>query len=298
MSCGRTRAGRRKGHRGRQRFVEETTRTTPDLNTEYHRELVRSLDLALVPGEGKPGTVGALIDALVDYHSDAGTLGLFEPGDRFWRIAELGFEAVPALLGHLSDDRLTPAKMIGFNNFRPWNLRVGDVVGDLLDGLAAEELERGADGDNSGGGWRRRQQGYGVNKAAATAWWEKARKVGEETYLLDRVLPPPAAWAEKEFVNSHLLQIITAKYPKHLPALYRRVLEKRSDLQSWELAATIARGPFPAREKLDLFLAASRHRDPAHRLPALSALQDLDRKQFDARLIQTIDGFPKDVSAA
>jgi hypothetical protein len=275
--------------------LKDLARQDPMLETPYTRALLRSLDLALVPGKGKPGTVEALIDDLVDHDADAGTLGRFEPGDRYWRVVERGFDAVPALLEHLDDDRLTRAIMQGFNNFRPWHQRVKDVVGDILEGLAAEELDRAADGKSVGGGWLRRQQGYPITPDAGRAWWEKARKLGEEAYLLDRVLPPAAKEGKRAHVNAHLLRVISVKYPKHVPALYRTVLDKRPDLYSGELAEVLARSPVPAKDKLDLFLSAARHKDATHRLPAFHALKNLDKKKFDALLLATIEGFPTDV---
>src|SRR5438105_3583306 len=62
--------------------------------------------------------------------------------------AQMGFADVPALIEHLDDDRLTRSVMVGFNNLPTWNLRVRDVVSDLLQGLADYDL---------GKDWRRRQ---------------------------------------------------------------------------------------------------------------------------------------------
>jgi hypothetical protein len=268
----------------------------PDLDTETSRRLVKSLELALAPSKAKPGSVEALIDALVDYNAETGAMSGREPGDAFWRIAERGFDAVPALIEHLGDDRLTRATMVGFNNFRSWNMRVGDVVGDLLEGLAAEELARGTDDKDVGGGWLRRQQGWPVKKSAALVWWEKAQKQGEEAYLLARVLPPAPKDDERAIVNVHLLRVIAAKYPKHVPTLYRKVLNERPDLDSWSLAKALAGGAIPAKDKLELFVAGAEHKDYAHRLPALREIKKLDQKRFDAILLATIESFPKDVS--
>ncbi len=163
--------------------LKELIRQDKELDTESNRALLRSLDLALVPSKAKPGSIQAMIDDLVDYDADTGTMGFFRREDRYWRIARLGFDAVPALIEHLDDDRLTRARMIGFHNFGSWNLRVQDVVSDLLEDLA---------GQNVGRNWLRRQQGFAVQKAEAQKWWEQARKVGEETYLLDHVLPAKA----------------------------------------------------------------------------------------------------------
>jgi hypothetical protein len=146
-----------------------------------------------------------------------------------------------------------------------------------------------------GGDWLRRLQGYPVLPDAARAWWEKARKVGEEAYVLDRVLPPAVKDGKRAHVSAHLLRVISVKYPGHVPALYRTVLDDRPDLNSWGLAEALARSSVPAKEKLDLLLAGVRHKEPAHRVPALRALKDLDKRQFDALLLATIEGFPTDV---
>lgn len=277
--------------------LQELIRRDPMLNTEQNRALLKSLDLALVPSKARPGTVEALIDDLVDYDADAGTLGWFERSDQYWRLAELGFEAVPALISHLDDDRLTRAMMRGFNNFPSWHLRVNDVVGDLLEGLAAEKLDRGAEGKNVGGGWLRRQQGYPVTADAARTWWEKASKVGEETYLLDHVLPTRRDKTRAVPTSQHLLRVILAKYPKRIPDLYRVVLEKRSDLRSEALVEAFCLSKLPDKEKIDLFLLGAKHEQLDHRLPALRALNTLDQKQFTSLLLATIEGLPADVQA-
>ena len=57
----------------------------------------------------------------------------------------MGFDAVPYLIEHLDDDRLTRAMEGGFMAF-PRNVRVGDVVSDLLENLAGQDIggdERG-----------------------------------------------------------------------------------------------------------------------------------------------------------
>jgi hypothetical protein len=186
--------------------------------------------------------------------------------------------------------------MIGFNNFGSWHLRVRDVVGDLLEGLAADELMRGANGENVGRGWLRRQQGYPIAVAAASQWWERARKAGEERYLLDHILPAKKTnQSDHGQVSTHLLNVILAKYPKHVPSLYRTVLDERADLDSWVLTKAVLRCNLSNKEKLDLFLYAAKLENNTHRLPALHAIKDLDRKQFTELLLTIIEGFPRDV---
>jgi hypothetical protein len=259
-----------------------------ELQTKGNQSLLRSLELALVPSKAKPGSVEALIDDLVNYHARTGTIGVFlAKDDRFERIARLGFEAVPSLIEHLDDDRLTRGIMTGFNNFKPWNLRVRHLVSDLLQGLSGKEQGRD---------WLDRQKGGVVDKEQAKKWWEQASKVGEEAYLLSHVLPEKAEKENAQFPNTQQLTLIQAKYPKHIPALYKRVLEKQPYLESWPLAEVIEASKLSTKEQLDLFEPAILHAQSNHRLPALWAIKKLDKKRFDAHLLSMIEAFPKDVS--
>ncbi len=270
------------------------------LDSKYHQALIMSLELALVTSKAKPGSIESLIDDLVDYNADTEALGLYKPEARYWRIAKLGFDAVPELIEHLNDDRLTRARMLGFNNFRTWHLCVANIVGDLLEGLAGEELMRATDdGKEVGADWVRRQQGYRITtKAAALTWWEKARVVGEEKHLLDHVLPVRPAQpkdGDRRNISDHLLKVILAKYPKHIPTLYRKVLEERPELYSDTLVEAVLECNLTAKEKLNLFLLAAQHKDYQHRLYAIRAIKGLDQKQFDSIVLTTLEGLPKDV---
>jgi len=216
--------------------LKELMRRESKLDSRPARALLDSLELALVPSKAKPGTVEALIDALADDNGDAHPFGGQHRGRAYWQIAELGFDAVPALIAHLGDQRLTRAKSIGFNNVSDWHIRVGDCVGTLLESLATEELMRGADGVDVGGGGLRRSQGYAVTTAAAKAWWERARKIPEERYLLDRVFVRPER-AEGR-VDYHILVVIAASPPGRFP---------HSTTRSWRSTRGSRRMPLPKR---------------------------------------------------
>ena len=165
------------------------------------------------------------------------------------------------------------------------------MVGDLIEGLAAEKLMRGNDEMDVGGGWLVRLQGWPVKKSAARAWWEKAQKQGEEAYLVERVLPSAAKGDEQAAVNAHLLRVIAAKFPKSIPVVYKTVLEKYPNLDSTPLAAALTRCSLPVKDKLDFLLTAAKHEKYAHLLPAFRAIRELDQKRFAALLLATIEGF-------
>jgi hypothetical protein len=121
----------------------------PRLNSDGNLALLKSLEAALVPSKAKPGTVERLIDDLTEMCSTGRRHDEADP--RYSRLAQKGFAAVPALIEHLDDERLTRSVKQGFNNFPTWIMRVEDVVSDLLQELAGEEV---------GKDWLRRQKGW------------------------------------------------------------------------------------------------------------------------------------------
>src|SRR5262249_13925574 len=95
--------------------------------------------------------------------------------------------------------------------------------------------------------------------------------------------------------DHHQLRVLRAKYPRHIPELYRTVLDRRPELDSGALPWAVIRSKLPATEKLGLLQYAAGNEDNRHRLPAFWALKELDQKQFDALLLATIMAFPHDV---
>jgi len=264
--------------------LKTLVRRDPTRDTPETRALMRSLDLALVPGTAKAGTAEALVHALVDKH-----LGLMSsapaPDDPFWLLADRGFDAVPALIAALDDDRLTRARLSGRYLSVDYvaHLRVKHVVSDLIEGFATERLEREpADLPRDLG--LDRVHGHAVTRAAAEAWLAKARAAGEEEYLVAHVM--------SDSINSVPLRAIAAKYPHRLPDLYRTVLAQRTPFESAEVAAALARSAVPAPVKCDLFAAAATHAAPAHRRPALLALKTLDTKRFDNLILAEVEALP------
>lgn len=250
----------------------------PELNTEVNRALLKSLEAALVPSTAKPGSVEQLIDDLTEMCNTGRRYDEVDP--RYSRLAEMGFVAIPALIEHLADDRLTRSVRQGFDNFPTWNLRVKDVVSDLLQELAGEEL---------GKDWLDRQRGSTVEKADAQAWWDKARKDGEEAYVLSHVLPvgEKAAWPQRV-----MLGIIAKRYSQRLSKIYTTILDERPNIESWPVADAVARSSLPNATKRELFLHASHNKNLEHRRFGLAQLQKLDPQEFIAILLATLKSLP------
>ena len=263
------------------RAMDKIIATTPALADEPRKHLLEMLRLALAPSRAKPGSVEAEIDALVECTKPGSVFeGLSEPDPHYAKLLRRGFEAVPALLDHLDDQRLTRSIMAGFNNFPTMPRGVGEIVADLLQAIAGEELSRG---------WLERQLGQGIDKTTVEKWWAKAQRVGEEAYVRAHVLPRGKKAQDPEPAH---LAIIETRYPKHLPELYGEVLTRRPEVQSWSLTEAIGRSALPREEKIALLLRGAAHASLSHQRPAISALRKLDPAAADAALLEVIAKLP------
>jgi hypothetical protein len=249
----------------------------PAFDTLQNRALLKSLDLALLPSTAKPGSIEAMIDGLVNatsisayYHEESDA--------NFVRLIEKGFEAVPELIQHLDDNRLTRHTCHGFNNFRSYQCRVGHLVSYLLEGLAGKDL---------GGDGLRAARGNMASKDRAQTWWESAQKDGEQGYLLGHVLPRGKVWP-----NEYMLRVLAKKHSHRLPEVYRTLMNKQPKMQSWPVADALATSDVPREQKIELYAYAGRHPNLEHRRAAFKQLQALDRDRFMQLLVETLNGLP------
>lgn len=259
----------------------------PALDTADHRSLVKSLALALVPSKAKPGSVESLIDDLINVRDPS----CYCLDERFVNLLDLGFEAVPALLEHLDDDRLTRCRLAArccYKNYTEpaYHYRVGDMANALLQWIA---------GDPFAASWPRDGKERAAAKRFANAWWDEARKQSEEAYLLAHVLPPVRKDEppKDEWPDSTHVRLLAKKYPKRLLPLYRDILENRPRLQSGSLAEALSSGSLSREEKVELFVRAAGNKSLGHRYVALDELKKLDAERFLTLLVTTLENLPR-----
>jgi hypothetical protein len=247
---------------------------------------IRDLELTLAPSNSEPGSVEALIDDLRDYSSwsDQVSKGVY------WSIAEKGFDAVPALLKHVSDQRLSRSHGISYTSgflggTTFFDARIGHLASWLLDDLSDREIA---------GSYRGLMM---VDPRKAEVWWAKARKIGEEKWLVEHALPRTETYPEQVWINGEpplpgpnavIFRALGAKYPNRLAEVYETVLRKRTKLESDDLAAAIGASKLPREKKIALLGEGASHRQFIHRYAALSALADLDDALFRKHLLTTL----------
>lgn len=256
----------------------------PFLDTYGNRQVLADLNAALVPSKAPPASIEAMIDSFVDYsdiidvaqshRNYAGRMatasGMRSP------VALVGFEAVPALIAHLDDQRLTRAIEIGgYAGYR--HVQVGDIARDLLKYLAG------------------RDQYAPYSDGEIAMWWASVQPMGEEAYLQNLITPMGSDLWRMNRASEYLLDLIVMKYPGILPVLYRRVLDEKPQFSSQMIVGALLRSKLPLKEQLDLFVYGAKHPNTLHKLFALRALQVADPLQCNGLLIAAIDSLPVDV---
>ncbi|OWK46806.1 hypothetical protein [Fimbriiglobus ruber] len=252
------------------------------------KEILRRLEKTVAPRTSKPGTVDALIDDMSEYCQYLSLYereALVESDKACAELAALGFDAVPALIAHLNDDRLTRAYFIMSGLFGSYQLDVGQVVGLFLDNLSDYEFGISL------------EAGDYVDANRVRKWLIDVQKDGEQKWLTARALPSKSFMRNPELVkqatfddkvprtNRTILRAVRAKYPERLPELYRSVLQTYPETDSKYYVEEILASKLSREKKLTLLEEGISHASFAHRLNALNALARLDMASCRKRVI-------------
>lgn len=258
----------------------------PSLLTPHSKQFLHQLELTVAPPKSKPGSAEALIDDLTEYFTENpnGPFMGWQPPKNpasYWKLAELGFDAVPALIEHVTDDRLTRSSRSGFQPTDGYNLTVGHLCSELLFDLSGRTI--------GGRYWELR--GDRLSPAEAQKWFNKAKKVGEEKWLLDHAIPADFG---KGIVNQvgrpepHVVRVIGAKYPARLPAIYRAMLKAPAAPLIGDFVNEIVASKLPLKEKVALLEEGATHERSDHQLLAMDGLAKLDRATLRKHLLPTL----------
>lgn len=235
--------------------------------------LLRSVELALKPHNSPPGSVDALIDELLDLRGeiqDGNDGPEYRRDPRYRAIVRRGLDAVPALIAHLDDDRITRAGgvMCGDNH-----RRVREIALDILTQFQGKYYESEKD----------------RNKLLEVLriWLADANKLGEEKYILSHILADGPD-------NSTLFWLLTDKYPHQLPDVFRKVIDTRPEQHRYaeHYARAIAESPLPAAEKRKILEYAARQDDSSVSSAGIRYLRQYKPKLAKERLLQRLVELP------
>ena len=225
-----------------------------ELASDLFDDLERTLHKTKADLEGIEGNITRLCDEDTNFPWLEDLTGSPTAYDE---ICHLGFDAVPFLIAHLNDTRLTRSHTPNsFGNMISID-RVGGVCGNILSELSDSEYKPE---HNTSLEERRR---------LATVWFANAKKIGEEKWASTHAV-------QMRTTNPALLRLLAAKYPKRLIEIYRDVLKNDLDISSAQIVAALIHADLPLQEKIDRLLEATHHRRKIHRLDAIKGLEVLD----------------------
>jgi hypothetical protein len=269
------------------RYLKLLASDHPSLQREHHKNLLSDLDFTLNASsekrEGIEGEIEALRNTALANGWSTQSLHEFEEKPAVLRSLWLrGFEAVPFLLQHLEDRRLARAQMIGLDRYPIHVMRVAEMVSRLLFALAGE-------GKIAGRGHLTGELEL-ADRASAEQWWERAKAMGEERYLLANILPEKDS--EQAWPNSHNAAILAHKYPEKLPGLYETLLTRYPQAERGDLADLLARSKAPQAEKERLLIRTTTTGVTDQHISGYWALIEMKSPKALALLIARMESLP------
>jgi hypothetical protein len=153
--------------------IKSLMKAEPSMASKKNLELFHSLELTLVPSHARADSVERLIDDLTELSGPWTNPGDREADPRYRRVFETGFAAVPALIDHLDDPRLTRVMGGGFHHSPLRLCTIGEFVDSVLFGVAGFDVI---------GQWRNGYTDPNGQKDEARKWFIQAQKAGEEAY--------------------------------------------------------------------------------------------------------------------
>ncbi|MCX6382204.1 MAG: hypothetical protein NT023_22460 [Armatimonadetes bacterium] len=188
-------------------------RVLPDHSNRLSIQFIASLKLPVKRTHTSGDKVEGLLDRLVvckpstlaEHDKNSEDISGISP--YYTELWKLGFDAVPTLIKHINDDRLTRFEYWtpGYGGnvpHVPSMYSVSDISEDILRTLSG--LEK-------------------LSQKDVEAWWKNAQEVDEEESLMQRSLYVKDG---KMTSNPHILHLIKWKYPERLAELYETMLTK------------------------------------------------------------------------
>ncbi|HXD87151.1 MAG TPA: hypothetical protein VN641_11695 [Urbifossiella sp.] len=210
--------------------------------------------------KAKPTRVEALIDKLTDHWENPDDPYVVDRA-AYWQLVELGFKAVPDLLKHLNDQRLTRSP--------PISLAEWVTVGYLCRKIVMEL---------SGLRFKRDDEASPEDVAKAKAWFQSAKAIGEEKWVASHVLSSVTQFQAQN------VRLLGMKYPARLAAIYRETLKLPASVEADCFVDGIVESKLPREEKIRLMLEGVKNASVSRQISALASLYTLDKPLYRKQL--------------
>jgi hypothetical protein len=268
-------------------LLKKLAETPFGLDSQANRNLIGDMEQTLAKRESTPGSLEAAVDSLIDLGSerrgnesgivDLGYAVAIHKGHK--QLRDAGLEAVPVLLKHLDDFRMT--RCLGNSSRGAWHVRIADVVSDILNGLVAEEfsydflIEQG--------------RGKRLDRDHVLHWWSSLQGTSALDYLRSHAIEEDADG--KLQANEAILHALAHQFPDELAKLF----EAKYETVAWSrpLFDSLGRSKVSPDTKTRLFLAAAKSRDLEKRENAIDQLLRLRHPDAVPLLEKELDALPK-----
>ena len=196
---------------GREKIVarlKDLCDRAPGLDTHAHRNILSDMRRTLEPSLAPKDSIEAMVDSLIDLGIDGdregelGSLSSCKYSESYRSLKSLGLEAVPVLLQHTHDFRMTHC--IQSHRRGPWIVRIADVVCQILQDLAKEKFAYDL--------LVREGRGQCIDRDHVRFWWSETKGIDASAVLRDNAikgegrgkleLNPPKVLVDEAFVTA------------------------------------------------------------------------------------------------
>lgn len=254
--------------------LQRLVRDCPQLRNAERERLLRQLEAAVEHrSTAKPGSIEALIDDLSEFHDSR-----YGQGEAYWKLIEAGFDAVPALIEHLGDDRLTRAdsRALANSDRDPYELTVGHICSRILFDLSWHRIEYDTRSDAP------------MRADRAREWFEQAKKIGEAKWLADEIVTHETMDGSMIRQQLAMARAISAKQPERLAVIYRDSLRISSFVQVRDHVDAVVASRLKREEKIALLEEGAANPRMEHAFLAIQGLEQLDLKIARKQLLAVI----------
>jgi hypothetical protein len=224
----------------------------------FHKDLERTVRLDW----NRRGTPDDVIDGIVH--------GSKTQND----LLVLGFDAVPAMIRHLYDDRLTRTTAFGgFNNSSHiYSMRISDICSEILQELSGREVDRFSV-------FKEREIENSIlhHRCAweANEWYQRAMLYGERKWCVNyHSFEYEDENTKSVSLNKSVLHVLREKYPEELPALVTKFKHRVDDGRIFLMSIVESR--LTKDQKLDALRDAEGNPNAWHPLDVVLTMNKID----------------------
>lgn len=257
------------------------------LVTPARVNLIADMELTLAQPPKPANELEAAINSLIDLgkrkgdHDDYSSSIEWANQDHkgYGQLRDAGLAAVPVLVAHLDDYRLTRCR--GSSGRGAWHARVADAVARLLDELATQPFSYDlliAEG-----------RGKQLDRAHVLHWWTELQGTKDLDYLTTHAVT--VGKSGDAVANEAILRAMGQRYPSELVKLFPEKLPLVRN--SYPLFDALEDSRAPQEEKARLFLAVAKDPKSSDRARAISSLLVLKHEQAVPLLIQELALLPR-----